>query len=364
MSYNLVDSTTGALTRVAGRGKAEYGASAIRSGTYVPSSSVQIQEDLAFSVTFDTPMPDTDYQVIFGSASNGASSGTIQCVVRSRETTGFTGILRNVGTSPISVASGTFTWFAFKLYSDVEYSNIVNSMPSDASASNKLVTESDTNSTTLTSTDSLASWAGNAKGVMTAFIGTSSKPSDIGTPLSSWGETMIWCIGHEIRKTLFAIDFSVTPQVIYTRQYFNGSFISNWTPIKDGNLTSTVTSGSTAPITSGALYPVAITTPTPVSGVTGGNDLIYGFKSGKMVTIVLNGIIMANNIAQNQSIFTNVPTAVGNKNIYFTVLDYENGKLAVMSIIGDSLAAAFQSDDKSAVHAGRYWGTVTYMTSD
>ena len=143
MSYNLVNPTTGALTRVAGRGKAEYGASATRSGTYVPSSSVQTQEDLSFSVTFDTPMPDTDYQVIFGSASNSASSGTIQCVVRGRETTGFTGILRNVGTSPISVASGTFTWFAFKLYSDVEYSNIVNSMPSDASASNKLVTKSD-----------------------------------------------------------------------------------------------------------------------------------------------------------------------------------------------------------------------------
>lgn len=117
-------------------------------------------------------------------------------------------------------------------------------------------------------------------------------------------------------------------------------------------------------VTESDLNPVAITTPTPVSGVTGGDDLIYGFKSGKMVTIVLNGIIMANNITQNQSIFTNVPTAVGNKNIYFTVLDYENGKLAVMSIIGDSLAAAFQSDDKSAVHAGRYWGTVTYMTSD
>ena len=254
MSYNLVDSTTGALTRVAGRGKAEYGASAIRSGTYTPSSSVQVQEDLPFSVTFSEPMPDDDYQVIFGSSSNNTSSGTMQCVVRSRSTTGFAGVIRNVGTIEISAASGRFTWFAFKLYSDVEYSNIVNSMPSDASASNKLVTESDTNSITLTSTDSLASWAGNAKGVMTTFIGTSSKPSDIGAPLSSWGETMIWCIGHDIRKTLFAIDYSITQHVIYTREYFNGSFITNWTAIKDGNLTSSVISGSTAPITSGGVY--------------------------------------------------------------------------------------------------------------
>lgn len=140
MSYNLVDSTTGALTRVAGRGKAEYGASSVRSGTYIPSSPVQAQEDLTFSVTFSEPMPDNDYQVIFGSSSYGDASGTIQCVVRGRSTTGFTGIIRNVGLNEVSVASGTFTWFAFKLYSDVEYSNIVNSMPSDASAGNKLVT--------------------------------------------------------------------------------------------------------------------------------------------------------------------------------------------------------------------------------
>lgn len=132
--------------------------------------------------------------------------------------------------------------------------NIQELVPSDASASNKLVTENDTNSTTLTSTNTLASWVGNAKGVMTAFIGTSSKPSDIGSPLSSWGETMIWCIGDGIRKTLFAIDFSVTQHVIYTREYYNGSFITNWTAIKDGNLTSTVTSGSTAPVTSGGVY--------------------------------------------------------------------------------------------------------------
>ena len=140
MSYNLVDPTTGDLTRVAGRGCAEYGASAVRSGTYTPASAVQAQEDLNFSITFDTPMPDSDYQVIFGSSSNSSSSGIIQCVVRSRTPTGFTGVVRNVGNSSVSVVSGTFTWFAFKLYSDVEYNNIVNSIPADASASNKLVT--------------------------------------------------------------------------------------------------------------------------------------------------------------------------------------------------------------------------------
>ena len=109
MSYNLVNPTTGALTRVAGRGKAEYGASSVRSGTYKLSSSVQVQEDLSFSVTFSEPMPDNDYQVIFGSSSNDTASGTMQCVVRSRSTTGFSGVIRNVGMIEISAASGTFT---------------------------------------------------------------------------------------------------------------------------------------------------------------------------------------------------------------------------------------------------------------
>lgn len=161
----------------------------------------------------------------------------------------------------------------------------------------------------------------------------------IGVTLASWAMTL------SVVKITYPKDVASTPFVVSTLP-----------TLTDVTIKKLVTESN--------LNPVAITTPTPVSGVTGGDDLIYGFKSGKMVTIVLNGIIMANNITQNQSIFTNVPTAVGNKNIYFTVLDYENGKLAVMSIIGDSLAAAFQSDDKSAVHAGRYWGTVTYMTSD
>lgn len=92
--------------------------SVIRSGTYTPSGPVQVQEDLSFSVTFSEPMPDNDYQVIFGSSSNNTSSGTIQCAVRSRDTTGFTGVIRNVGVDAIPVASGIFTWFAFKLMTD------------------------------------------------------------------------------------------------------------------------------------------------------------------------------------------------------------------------------------------------------
>jgi len=215
-------------------------------------------------------------------------------------------------------------------------------IPSDASASNKLVAESDTNSTTLTSTDSLASWAGNAKGVMTAFIGTSSKPSDIGAPLSSWGETMIWCIGHDIRKTLFAIDYSVTPQVIYTRKYFNGSFITNWTAIKDGNLTSSVTPGSTAPITSGGVYdalaPVDISSSVTVgSGITIRANTLHVVKSGHTVSVSFIIDSISNLASQYINILTGLPAPVlnqelssicfTNSNMYYNGYFFDNGTL-------------------------------------
>jgi len=215
-------------------------------------------------------------------------------------------------------------------------------IPSDASASNKLVAESDTNSTTLTSTDSLASWAGNAKGVMTAFITTSSKPSDIGTPLSSWGETMIWCIGDGIRKTLFAVDYSVPQQVIYTRKYFNGSFITDWTAIKDGNLTSSVTPGSTAPITSGGVYdalaPVDISSSVTVgSGITIRANTLHVVKSGHTVSVSFIIDSISNLASQYINILTGLPAPVlnqelssicfTNSNIYYNGYFFDNGTL-------------------------------------
>lgn len=123
--------------------------SVIRSGSYTPSGSVQVQEDLSFSVTFDTPMPDNDYQVIFGSSSNSTASGTIQCAVRSRTTTGFTGVIRNVGIDPVSELSGTFTWFAFKLMTDEDraldeqaIADLQAVVPSVATSTNKLIANS------------------------------------------------------------------------------------------------------------------------------------------------------------------------------------------------------------------------------
>lgn len=111
---------------------------------------------------------------------------------------------------------------------------------------------------------------------------------------------MIWCIGDGIRKTLFAIDFSVTQHVIYTREYYNGSFITNWTAIKDGNLTSTVTSGSTAPITSGGVYTglqynQGRQLPLINLGTSYSAELKADISSGKFEKAVVGGYLTINN---------------------------------------------------------------------
>ena len=123
--------------------------------------------------------------------------------------------------------------------------------------------------------------------------------------------------------------------------------------------TSTVTSGSIDPIQAGAFYPTAIATPTPVSGVIIDASTCYGYKSGKTVTLILNGITLANDIAENNPIASGLPMTMGNKNVYFCVYEYNTKVIQPMSIIGTNLDAG-----AGGCKAGRYWGTATYMTSD
>ena len=143
MSYNLVDPTTGDLTQVAGRGRAEYGASTVRTGS-VSVTDIPADGSKATHITFDTPMPDSDYEV-FITVNNWIAQVTVSSV--NKTASGFTVYIYNEYATP---QNADITYKAFKLYSDVEYSNLVNSMPSNASASNKLITVADRASFTKT----------------------------------------------------------------------------------------------------------------------------------------------------------------------------------------------------------------------
>lgn len=111
MSYNLVNPTTGDLTRVAGL-----------SGELVPSVALKQSGQVNFScdanswttvdVTFATPMPDTDYLV---NTDSGETEYVHVQVATTKRTTGFTMIIWNRDTVS---NTGIIRWTAFKLMTD------------------------------------------------------------------------------------------------------------------------------------------------------------------------------------------------------------------------------------------------------
>lgn len=121
MSYNLVNPTTGALTRVAGRGKAEYGASTIRQGTLTLSGTVDPGDGIAGTVTFDTPMPDADYIVYLAMASDI----NLQLVVSDQTKNGFK-IQSLRPPTASSIINPDIRWKAVQIYSDIEINDLVN----------------------------------------------------------------------------------------------------------------------------------------------------------------------------------------------------------------------------------------------
>lgn len=119
MSVNYIDKSTGDLIRVAGQGKAEYGASTVRRGTFTGTDNGTGLINI--TVTFDTPMPDADYLVEITDVS---SVENFWVSVAAKTKNGFALYLRkSTGGSSITV-DGTYT--AFKLYTDTEYNNLLN----------------------------------------------------------------------------------------------------------------------------------------------------------------------------------------------------------------------------------------------
>ena len=119
MSVNYIDKSTGDLIRVAGQGKAEYGASTVRKGTFTGTDNGTGLINI--TVTFDNPMPDADYLVDITDVS---SVENFWVSVAAKTKNGFSLYLRkSTGGSSITV-NGTYT--AFKLYTDTEYNNLLN----------------------------------------------------------------------------------------------------------------------------------------------------------------------------------------------------------------------------------------------
>lgn len=118
--------TNGVLSPIAGRGKAEYGASTVRTGTATWDGTT-VSAYPTVNVVFDSPMPDADYEIFFdydGASGHGEKTYYGQFAVNGRTANGFTISMSSTIASGIS-AGWNVKYVAFKLYTDTEYNGLL-----------------------------------------------------------------------------------------------------------------------------------------------------------------------------------------------------------------------------------------------
>lgn len=120
----LYQNNAGNLSLISGRGKAEYGASTMRTGTVnMTGASGSAAKWFSATVTFSEPMPDTNYLIDLEVTHNTAYC--LENIQFSNKTVnGFTmAAYHPTGTASTSIP---VKYTVYKLYSDIECSAIVN----------------------------------------------------------------------------------------------------------------------------------------------------------------------------------------------------------------------------------------------
>ena len=116
----LYKNNNGVLIPIAGRGKAEYGASTTRRNTWTNSEAINPDSSIAFSVSFDVPMPDDTYEIDWT-----CSASALHPVVEEKTASGFTGHAYRLISPAVDVGDGIINFTAFKLYTDLEYDELL-----------------------------------------------------------------------------------------------------------------------------------------------------------------------------------------------------------------------------------------------
>lgn len=123
-NVGLYVNDNGQLKICAGRGKAEYGASTVRKGT-ATYTGAGISSYPVVNVTFDTPMPDADYEIFFDydeSSGHGEMAYMGFFGVYKRTANGFQILFSDQ--AAISIG-WNIKYTAFKLYTDNEYNGLL-----------------------------------------------------------------------------------------------------------------------------------------------------------------------------------------------------------------------------------------------
>ena len=116
----LYKNNNGVLIPIAGRGKAEYGASTTRENTWTNSEAISEGSSSAFSIAFDTPMPDDKYEVDWT-----CSASALHPVIEEKTASGFSGHAYRLISPTVDVGDGIINFTAFKLYTDLEYDELL-----------------------------------------------------------------------------------------------------------------------------------------------------------------------------------------------------------------------------------------------
>ena len=116
----LYKNNNGVLIPIAGRGKAEYGASTTRRNTWTNSEAIDEGSSVAFSVAFDIPMPDDNYEVDWT-----CSASALHPVIETKTASGFTGHAYRLVSPAVEIGNGVINFTAFRLYTDLEYNELL-----------------------------------------------------------------------------------------------------------------------------------------------------------------------------------------------------------------------------------------------
>lgn len=110
----------GVLIPIAGRGKAEYGASTTRYVTWTNAEAIAVGGSVPFSAVFDVPMPDANYEVNWT-----CSASALHPVIDAKTASGFTGHAYRLVSPAVDIGNGVINFTAFRLYTDLEYNELL-----------------------------------------------------------------------------------------------------------------------------------------------------------------------------------------------------------------------------------------------
>lgn len=396
MSLKYRDSS-GAETPVAGlngtSGELVPSVSLYQKGSKLSDTDNWIPGDSGiFSITFATPMPDADYDVIVGIDTPEINVS----VAYDKTVNGFKAKVENV--SSVTYAGRIeIYWQAFKLMTDevreADSAHIAQNTANFASAFSEVTSYAVGDYVTYnnilyrcTTAHTAGVWVAGHFTQVTVGGDIASIDSKIPSTASSTEKlayveynpsTSLYSTWAELLELLHQKGAGWWTGAIYigkwytytarisigTSGYWYGSFLAKGAETEDlvgaskiyGN-TNTWT--VTHYVTESNLDPG--TSKTDIDSNT-----VYYYKSGKVVTVVFNGITISSDVAQNERIGSlEFPRAVDSYGVYFTIADYtKNNAISVVRIDARGyLLAGSSASEQAKVVPGQYWGTVTYIT--